>query len=52
MYATVCNNHYRKVIERRLDFYALNVLRITDVQRGFFEDALSFLRQIPALASL
>ena len=35
------NNHNRKVIEQPRNFYIFNVLYIT-VQRGFFEDALSF----------
>ena len=41
MYVTVCSNHYRKVTEQPRDFYAFNMLHIT-IQRGFFEDALSF----------
>ena len=39
MYATIRNNHYRKVIEQFRHFYTFHVWHI-NVQRGCVEDAL------------
>ena len=50
MYATVHNNHYRKVIEQPRDFYTFNTLHIAHSEA--FSKTLFLLRQIVALASL